>query len=215
MQGHRIWAASYDAGLNPLLALETRLVLERLGPLRDTRFLDVACGTGRWMFIARQRGADVYGIDFCPEMLCEASRKPGLAPRLSLGDARRLPFADGAVDLTICSFALGYIASADQAIAEMARVTRRGGRVIVTDLHPCAIAAGWTRSFTCDGHVYEIDHHAHPAAVWEAHGLTLDWRVDASFAEPEREIFRRAGKDASFAELTRIPALLAMGWSKS
>jgi SAM-dependent methyltransferase len=219
IEGHRIWASSYDAGLNPLLALEARTVFEKLVPMGGSRFLDVACGTGRWMLMARQRGAHVLGFDFCPEMLLEAARKPGLAGRLSLADACHVPVADGVADLTLCSFALGYIASPRHAIAEMARVTRRGARVIVTDLHPAALAAGWTRSFRAAERVYEIAHHAHPIRTWESAaesaGLVPDWRLDACFAEPERDIFRRAGKDSLFAELSRTPALLAMCWTKS
>jgi ubiquinone/menaquinone biosynthesis C-methylase UbiE len=219
MEGHRNWAASYDAGPNPLLALETRLLLERLSPLRATRFLDIACGTGRWMLLAQQCGSRVFGVDFCPEMLLQASRKPGLAGCLSLADACRVPIADGAADLALCSFALGYLASLDQAIAEMARVSRRGGHVVITDPHPRALAAGWTRSFRSDGQVYEMDHHLHPIAAWlaaaESAGLSLDWCLEASFGEPEREIFRQAGKDSLFPELSRIPALLAMSWTKS
>jgi ubiquinone/menaquinone biosynthesis C-methylase UbiE len=219
IEGHRHWAAGYDAGPNPLLALETRLLLERLSPLRAGRFLDVACGTGRWMLWARQRGSQVFGIDACPEMLREALRKPGLAGRLTLADACHIPLAGGAADLTLCSFALGYVSSAHAAIAEMARVTRKGARVVVADLHPGALAAGWTRSFRADGQVYEMDHHPHPIAAWESAaesaGLALDWRLEAGFAEPEREIFRQAGKDSSFEELSRIPALLAMCWFKS
>ena len=173
MEGHRIWAASYDAGPNPLLALETRLVLERLRPSRTSRFLDVACGTGRWMLLARQfllqqSRSQVFGVDFCSEMLLEALRKPGLGGRLSLADASCIPIADSAVDLALCSFALGYLPSPQQAIAEMARVSRRGGRVVVTDLHPCALAAGWTRSFRSNGQVYAIDHYHHAIAAWEA-----------------------------------------------
>lgn len=223
MEGHRIWAPSYDAGPNPMLALETRLVLERLRPLVASRFLDVACGTGRWMLLARQflmeqPGSQVFGVDVCPEMLLEASRKPGLGGRLSLADACRIPLADSAVELTLCSFALGYIASPYQAIAEMARVSRKGGRVVVTDLHPCALAAGWTRSFRSNGQVYAIDHHSHAIAAWEAAaesaGLSLDWVLEAPFGEPEREIFRGAGKYSSFPEVSRIPALLGMSWIK-
>jgi malonyl-CoA O-methyltransferase len=223
MEGHRIWAASYDAGPNPLLALETRLVLERWRPLVISRFLDVACGTGRWMllawqFLIQQPGSQVFGVDFCPEMLLEASRKPGLGGRLSLADAGRIPLADGAVDLAMCSFALGYLPSPHQAIAEMARVSRKGGRVVGTDLHPCALAAGWTRSFRSNGQVYAIDHHRHAMVAWEAAaesaGLALDWVLEASFGEPEREIFRGAGKDSLFPELSRIPALLGMSWIK-
>jgi malonyl-CoA O-methyltransferase len=219
IEGHRNWAASYDAGPNPLLALETRLVLERLSPLRAPRFLDIACGTGRWMLLAQQWGSQVFGVDFCQEMLLEASRKAGLAGRLSQADACRVPLADGAADLTLCSFALGYLASPHQAIAEMARVSRKGGRVVVSDLHPRALAAGWTRSFRSNGQIYEIDHHHHPIAAWEeaaqSAGLSLDWCLEARFGEPEREIFRQAGKDALFPELSRIPALLAMSWTRS
>ncbi len=217
--GHRIWAPIYDASPNPLLALESRLVLERLNPLRASRFLDIACGTGRWMRVAQQRGSRVLGVDFCPEMLLEASRKPGLGGCLSLAEACLIPIADGAVDFTICSFALGYMSSPKDVIAEMARVSRQGGRVVVTDLHPHALAAGWTRSFRRDGQVYEIDHYHHPIAAWETAaesvGLTLEWRVEAGFGEPERAIFRHAGKDSLFSEVSRIPALLALSWTKS
>jgi SAM-dependent methyltransferase len=219
IEGHRQWAATYDAGPNPLLALETRLVLERLSPLRTGRFIDIACGTGRWMKLAQSCGSQVFGVDLCPEMLHEATRKPGLAGHLGVADACSIPLADGAADLTLCSFALGYLAAPHQAIAEMARVSRQGGRVVITDLHPRALAAGWTRSFRSDGQVYEIDHHRHSIAIWEAAadsaGLTIEWRLEACFGEPERAIFHQAGKDSLFHELSRVPALLAMCWRRS
>jgi ubiquinone/menaquinone biosynthesis C-methylase UbiE len=219
LEGHRNWAASYDAGPNPLLALETRLLLERLSPLPACRFLDVACGTGRWMQLFQACRSQVFGVDFCPEMLLEAARKPGLAGCLGLADASRIPIADGSADLTLCSFALGYFETPHPVIAEMARVSRKGGRVVVSDLHPRALAAGWTRSFRSDGQIYEIDHHLHTIATWvaaaQSASLTLDWCLEASFAEPERTIFCDAGKDSLFPELSRVPALLAMSWTKS
>jgi malonyl-CoA O-methyltransferase len=219
IEGHRNWAASYDVGPNPLLALETRLLLERLSPTPPVRFIDVACGTGRWMERAQNWGSRVFGIDFCPEMLLQASRKRGLPGCLALADACCVPLADSSADLTLCSFALGYLPSPQQAIAEMARVSCAGGRVVVADLHPCALNAGWTRSFRSNGHSYEIDHYHHPNAAWEgaaeAAGLALDWRIEACFGEPERKIFREAGKDSAFLELSRIPALLAMCWTKT
>jgi len=219
IEGHRNWAASYDVGPNPLLALETRLLLERLIRVPSARLVDVACGTGRWMEWALNSGSRVFGVDFCPEMLLQASRKRGLSGFLALADARCIPLADGSADFTLCSFALGYLPSPQQAIAEMARVTCAGGRVVVADLHPSAQNAGWTRSFRSNGHSYEIDHYHHPNAAWEAAaeaaGLALDWRIEACFGEPERKIFREAGKDSSFQELSRIPALLAMCWTKT
>jgi SAM-dependent methyltransferase len=219
IEGHRIWAAGYDACLNPLLALEARVLRQNWTALPGSRFLDIACGTGRWMRLAQQRGAQVFGVDLCAEMLAEAARKPGMAGRLSIGDASHLPVADGAADLTLCSFALGYVATLRPCIAEMARVSRKGARVIVTDVHPDALEAGWTRSFRVDGQVYEMDHYRHTASDWsaaaEATGLELEWRIDACFTEAERDIFTQAGKGSSFDELSRIPAALAMCWSRS
>ena len=87
--------------------------------------------------------------------------------------------------------------------------------MVVTDLHPSALAAGWTRSFRSDGRVYEIDHHLHPIEEWESPRLKLDWRIDARFGEPERAIFRQAGKESSFEKLSCTPAVLAMCWTKS
>jgi ubiquinone/menaquinone biosynthesis C-methylase UbiE len=219
IEGHRNWAATYDGGPNPLLALESRFLVERLNSLKATCLLDIACGTGRWMLWAQQRGIRALGVDFCAEMLIEAARKPGLAGRLSLADACHIPVANGSADLTLCSFALGYLPTPHRAFAEMARVSRSRGHIIVTDLHPRAIAAGWTRSFRSDGQVYEMDHHLHPIAAWvaaaESAGLSLDWCLEASLGDPEREILRQAGKDSLFPELSRVPALLAMSWTKS
>ncbi len=217
-KAHRLWSATYDGGLNPLLALESRILDTELGPLHGLRVVDVASGTGRWMARAQARGANVAGIDLCPEMLFVAARKPSLRGRNAIADASSLPIADNVSDITLCSFALSYFPSGLQAIREMSRVTRRGGRVVIADLHPEAEEAGWKRSFRDAGQVYEIEHQRHAAANLEAaaleFGLRPDWRRDEHFGEPEHEIFARAGKVTAFADLCRIPAVLAIAWIK-
>ncbi|MES1261820.1 MAG: class I SAM-dependent methyltransferase, partial [Acidobacteriota bacterium] len=145
-EGYRLWAPEYDASPNPLLALEARLLQDRLGVAAGDRFLDAGAGTGRWMKYAERRGARAFGIDLSAEMLAKGS---GARVR---GDMRHLPVADDAADLAICSMALGYVRSAGEVVRELARVARR---VIVSDLHPAAVAAGWTRSFRHQGQVYE------------------------------------------------------------
>ncbi len=218
--GHRIWAPSLRCGPNPLLALETRLLLERLAPLRASRFLDIACGTGRWMLLAQQRGSQVFGVDFCPEMLLEASRKPWprRVPQLSRTPAGfRLPIvrwisrsvpSPSATCLVLRTRSAKWpefrakVAASLSPICTLAH-SRPVGRVLSGGM----------------GKVYEIDHYLHPIAAWEtaaeSAGLTLDWRLEAGFGEPEQAIFRRAGKDSVFSEMSRIPALLAMSWIKS
>jgi SAM-dependent methyltransferase len=218
IEGHRIWSASYDDDPNPLLALGMRVLSERLGPLHGLRVIDVACGTGRWMSAALSEGANITGIDLCEEMLVAAARKPALKGRLALAQADRLPVADGSADLVLCSFAMSYFPSASRAMAEMARVTRRGGRVVVADLHPGANEAGWKRAFRSGDSVYEIEHHSHSAAYLNAAAeqaaLDQTWQTDDHFGAPERGIFQKAGKDSVFAQASSIPALCVICWKK-
>jgi ubiquinone/menaquinone biosynthesis C-methylase UbiE len=218
LEGHRIWSGSYDEAPNPLVALDMRILSDRLGPLRGLRVVDVACGTGRWMSAAYAQGAQVSGIDFCREMLVAAAQKPGLSGGVALAQADRLPMADGSADLVLCSLAIGYFPSVTASIAEMARIARRGGRIVISDLHPDAFAAGWKRSFHVRGSLYEIEHEAwNRDRMNEAANrcaLATVWQTDAHLGIPEREIFRRAGKDAAFEEASSHPALRFVCWKK-
>src|SRR5262249_59888507 len=74
-EAYRLWAATLDAEGNALVALETRYLTPMLGGLHGKRFLDVACGTGRWLLHAHAQGAIVAGVDFCREMLLQAGTK--------------------------------------------------------------------------------------------------------------------------------------------
>jgi len=98
---------------------------------------------------------------------------------------------------------------------ELARVSRQ---VIVSDLHPDAARAGWTRSFRAGGRIYELVHHEHSIAELDdcarSAGLVRKWRVETSFGEPEREVFRRAGKESAFDKARLVPAVLITVWEK-
>lgn len=218
VEAHRIWSEIYDESPNPLLALETRLVARLLGPLENRRIVDVGCGTGRWLTYAESRRARAFGIDFCREMLLRAAAKPRLAGHLALATAERLPFSDCIADLVVCSFVVGYLADPGFAIREMARIGVPGAKIVVSELHPDAAAAGWKRGFRHNGTAYQIDHSPHPIpSLLEAAsqaGLRLDRTEAASFGEPERDIFLRAGRDHLFQDATRVPAIWTAVWSK-
>lgn len=218
LEGHRIWSRTYDVDPNPLLALDMRLVAERLGPLRGARVVDVGCGTGRWTAYACASGAMATGVDACEEMLRIAALKPAIAHRLILAEASNLPLRDEEADLTLCSFALSYFADPALALSEMNRITRPGGRLVVSDLHPAAQLAGWRRSFRSDDQLYELEHFSHPIqfvkSVAARLSLQLDWEIGASFGQPEMLIFQRAGKEELFAEASRVSALSALGWTR-
>ncbi|HEY3825498.1 MAG TPA: class I SAM-dependent methyltransferase [Bryobacteraceae bacterium] len=213
--GYRIWAATYDDEPNPILSLEMRVLAERIGEIAGTRILDAGSGTGRWMEWATERGACVFGIDACPEMVLNAERKPGLRGRSAIADIRSIPLADDSVKLALCSFTIGYLPSPDTVFHELARVSRQ---VIVSDIHPEAVRAGWTRSFRAQDRVYELVHHHHSVTELDncaqRAGLSRKWRIEASFGESEREVFRRAGKEHTFYSVRQIPAVLITAWQK-
>jgi len=210
---YRVLSQHYDNTPNALLDLEMRVLSQRIGSVEGLRVLDAGCGTGRWMAWAGHRGARVFGIDACFEMTREAARKPGIAGRVTCADISRIPLRDHAADIAICSFAIGYLPDARPAIGELARIARR---VIVADLHPEAIRRGWTRSFRAAGKVYEVDHYLHTAEELDkaacGEGLSMVWRTEPSFGEPERGVFQRAGKELS--EVQDVPAVLITEWNR-
>jgi ubiquinone/menaquinone biosynthesis C-methylase UbiE len=212
-QGYEIWSDRYDADPNPLLALETRVLLPRIGNLARKTVIDAATGTGRWMSIASTMGANAFGIDSSPGMLTVAARKNALCGRLIQGDLRALPFRSGFAELAICSFALSYLPFASGAFGELARVSRR---VIVSDMHSSAMLKGWTRSFHSDGRTWNIDHYYHRPADLEqtarAAGMRLEWTIEACFDIAELTHFEAAGKPRLFEEVARTPALFAASW---
>ena len=97
--------------------------------------LEVAIGTG--LNLAHYPpGAQLIGVDYSPAMLELARRRAeesGRAVRLVEGDAQALDFADASFDTVVCTFGLCAIPDAKAAVAEMWRVLRPGGMLLLAD----------------------------------------------------------------------------------
>ena len=101
------------------------------------RVLDLAAGTATSSAALARTGAAVVGCDFSLGMLRVGARAGHEGVSLVAGDALRLPFADGAFDAVTMSFGLRNTADPDQALRELLRVTRSGGRLVVCEFsHP-------------------------------------------------------------------------------
>src|ERR1700722_11384821 len=124
VDAYRLWAPSYDGDPNPILALERRVIAERLTSLPGRCVLDIGTGTGYWLEHARSLGARAFGIDLSAEMLSKAAKKRGLRGKLIRADMNRLPVRDNVADIAICSMAIGYLPALASLFRELARVSR-------------------------------------------------------------------------------------------
>ena len=126
--------------------------LARVTP--QARALDLCCGTGDLSFALARRGAEVTGLDFSPQMLgVAAARLEKLPanhpkPKFIEGDAQALSFADNAFDIVTVGYGLRNLTSWERGLAEMHRVARPGGRIIVLDFGKPANALWRTLYFT-------------------------------------------------------------------
>lgn len=213
--GYRLWAATYDAE-NAVSYLEDALVRELTPPLAGLRLLDAGCGTGRRL---RGCGAGLaVGVDLSPEMI-EAGR--GDLPshvRTMVGDVRALPLADAAFDLVWCRLVIGHLLDCGTVYRELGRVVAPGGRVIVTDFHPAAHAAGHRRTFRNGPDVVEVEHHVHSSdthrAGAEAAGLRLTGIREAAIGPQVRSFYERAGRMALYEEHVGLPVVLALSFAR-
>jgi ubiquinone/menaquinone biosynthesis C-methylase UbiE len=218
IEGHRLWAPVYDSDPNPVLELEHRSMLPLLSALRPALALDVACGTGRWLSSLVRTSSHALGIDACPEMLSQASRKPRLRGRLMLADAAAIPCRSRAANLVLCSMALGYLPDLSRVFDEFYRIAAPGALLAVSDLHPDAIAAGWTRSFKLAGEHYELKHYSPSLPEIESAATRSGFRPrlfkQLSFGVPELPLFRRAGKESIFRSVSLLPVIFIAFWEK-
>src|ERR1700722_18445405 len=142
-------AERYDL-LNDILSagqvrLWRRAVARIIGSAPGDRVLDLAAGTGTSALSFTATGADCVACDFSLGMLRAgqsrlAERRQGGRVGLVAGDALRLPFRDEAFDAVTISFGLRNVADPGAALAEMRRVTRPGGRLVVCEFSTITIA---------------------------------------------------------------------------
>jgi ubiquinone/menaquinone biosynthesis C-methylase UbiE len=113
--------------------LEAHL-LRLLAPLSgDERALDVGCGTGALSYALAPLVGEVVGVDSSEDLLKAAREHAPPGCSFVVGDAEALPFPYGDFDLVGCLRVLHHVRRPELVVAELARVTRRGGRILLAD----------------------------------------------------------------------------------
>ena len=135
---YRRMAPAYDAMDLFTFGAWWRLVRHALEYVPDDGdVLEVGFGPGKLHLELARRAGRCTGLDYSPDM-CRFARTrmlaAGLEASITRGTAHRLPFADGSFDSVVSTFALSGLSELDTVMAELARVLRPGGRVVVIDI---------------------------------------------------------------------------------
>jgi demethylmenaquinone methyltransferase/2-methoxy-6-polyprenyl-1,4-benzoquinol methylase len=128
-----------------------RRLIQLARPQPGERALDLCCGTGDIAFGLARAGADVVGVDFSDAMLAIARRRaesvrlPSVVrrPQFLQGDAEQLAFPEDHFDIVTVGYGLRNLTSWERGLAEMRRVTKPGGRMLVLDFGKPEL--GWWR----------------------------------------------------------------------
>ncbi len=121
---------NFPSTIDPRICHVT-LILEFFGNLEGRKVLDVGCGKGRFARIVKERNprAEVWGLDISEEMLRHVPE--GIATRA--GSMTELPFGDAEFDAAYATESLEHAVEIEKAVAEMCRVVKPGGRIVIID----------------------------------------------------------------------------------
>lgn len=185
------WALNYPPRPhNRLMEVEQAAVLDLLPDVSSLTVLDAGCGTGRYLRLCADRGANVVGLDRSAPMLWYAR---DISPRIVCGGLCEVPLHSGSVDVIVCGLALADLEDLTAAIGELARVLRPGGTVVYSVVHPDGALHGWSRSFEVGGRLCAVKTYWHTCddhrRACAAAGLDIDaWQEPSLLEKPDMPV---------------------------
>jgi ubiquinone/menaquinone biosynthesis C-methylase UbiE len=164
------FAAAYSASNDNNLfnAYYARPEMIRLaGDVADLKILDAGCGSGPLMEALLAKDAVVSGFDLSPAMVELARQRLGDDADVRVADlGAPLPYPDDAFDLVVASLSLHYVEDWASALAELRRVLKRGGRLVVSIIHPTVYAIVYPEADYFALTQYSEDYDFGDGTVW-------------------------------------------------
>lgn len=131
---HGTWSAGDYGQIARGLQRSAEAFLDRIGVQAGDELLDIACGAGQLAIPAARAGARVTGLDLAEQWIEQARERAaaeGLEARFDVGDAEDLPYDDARFDIVVSLIGVMFAPRPEVATAEMLRVCRPGGRIVL------------------------------------------------------------------------------------
>ncbi|MCZ7436553.1 methyltransferase domain-containing protein [Micromonospora sp. WMMC241] len=146
---------------------ERPAMLRLAGDVSGRRILDAGCGSGPLSAALRDRGALVTGFDVSAAMVELARRRLGEDADLHVADlGAPLPFPDAEFDDVVASLVLHYLEDWSGPLAELRRVLKPGGRLILSIIHPAIYAIAYPKADYFAVTKYSEDYVMDGRTVW-------------------------------------------------
>ena len=210
---------SRTAVLDPVMLARTAL----MGPADA---LDVGCGEGRFCRFLARAGMKVCGIDRTAALI-DAARRRHPEGDYRVARAEELPFAEASFDLVVSYLSLIDIDDHRAAIAEMSRVLRPSGKLLIANLTGLNTAGTWLKDERGERLGFLVDHYMEERPVrqqWKGIDI-INWhRPLRSYLQPLLaeglrltffdEPLPSAQDDPRAAKFARVPWFVVMEWQK-
>ena len=134
-----VWSAGDFGKIAEIIQEGAAEFVDRLNLKHGETLLDVACGTGNTAIPAALKGAIVTGIDIAPNLVEQARARAtaqGVECVFEEGDAEAMPYADASFETVITMFGAMFAPRPDKTAAELIRVCRPGGRIVMANWTP-------------------------------------------------------------------------------
>jgi len=184
-------------------SLRVRAILHGLDLRPEHSLLDAGCGAGS--LLQRLSCAEAYGVDLSPTMALRARNLLGDDVKIVQGDIEHLPFPDARFDRVVASSLLSHVLHPDTVMSELRRVTKPGGRIVISISDEDQIERGmrWAKALGLQRlfggekvsekqSAYHVDYHLHRFSM--------------------KRLRELAGTNLDEVSTTRVPMLYPAHW---
>lgn len=132
-------------------------LISELEEISSGRLLDIGCGNGDFFELIKDKGLELHGVDLAENMVRVARQRYGAIAEIILADAENLPYQDGMFDIIICNASFHHYTNPKAVLAQMRRVLKDNGMVLIGDPWLPQPLRGLMNYFTKYSH--EGDYH--------------------------------------------------------